>query len=192
MMEINKTGTMSANGTKAEGAIPCMLEIIGYDSLLLTPIKVTHLSGAWWIVSPGECLMPLDHWLCNESAFYTLCKPGEKIDVWALAQVLGAVFEMDGTGSCDKMRSTITTLKRLGALVDVEGEPLELELRFLWSSKQGAPKLLFMECNGRGYHVEPMFIIRDCDTRQEAEARASRYFDFLCTLGVELTVTAKS
>ena len=153
-------------------------------------MKVTFLGDRWWVTSPSLILQPLDEYLGGmEGKYYFLCEPGEKVGALALAIMLGQALEHPEDRVEETLRHRVENLKRLGVMLNVKDEPLQLELKVFQNSEDSRRQGKYsMWCHLAGNFFEMLFDIDGFETKEDAEEWACYYLDYLEELGVEFTI----
>ena len=169
-----------------EGNFQCIV----YNDFSGAPLKVTFLDGRWWVTTPGERLQPLDDYFEGEDiGFNFLCEAYGTVGALALAKMLGKAVEEPEDEVYKVLRNRVEDLKRLGVELDVEDEPLVLELQVFSnegkSRRQGKHSTW---CHLADNFCEMLFDIDGLGSKSEAEQWAFRYFEFLQDIGIEITV----
>lgn len=165
-------------------------QTIVYDDFAGGPLKVTFLDGGWWVTTPGQKLQPLEDYFEGEDiGFIYLTEAGGKVGALALTKMLGQAL----TNPEDKvdlvLRNRVRDLMRLGVTLDVEDEPLVLELDVIPNEGKPAREGEYsVRCHLAGNFCEQIFDIDAFDSRKDAEEWAFRYFEFLQDLGIKISI----
>ena len=165
-------------------------QAVVYDDFAGFPVVANYLGNRWWVTTPGEMLQPLEDYFGGEDVdFRFLCEAGGTVGALALAQMLGKAVEEPEDSLDEVLRHRVENLKRLGVTLDVQDEPLVLELEVFsnegLSHRQGK---FSVWCYAKGRCCEQLFDTDGFDYKQDAEEWAGCYFDFLKELGIELNV----
>ena len=161
-----------------------------YDNFMGFPYQVSFLGGQWWVTMSGEPLQPLNDLLDDDISYNYLCEAGGRVGALALAKMLGKTIEEPEGDVCEAMAKRVACLKRLGVTIDVNDEPLTLELRVFKNPEKSCRKGEFsVWCHATDCFYDMLFDIDGFSSEDEAEEWASYYFDFLRGIGVDFTVT---
>lgn len=169
-------------------------QAVVYDTFAGSPLKLTFLRNSWWVTTPGSKLEPLEEYLEGEDiGIRYLCEAGGKVGALALAKMLGHALENPEDSVEDTLRRRVRSLKRMGLTLDVDDEPLLLELE-VTQNEHGSWRHgnFSARCHVAGNCLETVFDIDAFDTEQDAEEWVLGYFEFLQDLGVELIVKRKN
>lgn len=153
-------------------------------------LKVTFLGEKWWVTTPGEVLQPMEDYYAGELANYTfLCEEGGKVGALALAKMLGKAMELPECKVDVAMRRRCEALRRLGVTLDVNDETLTLELRVFENPKSSFRKGNYsMWCYAVVDCYEQLLDLDGFNSKEDAEALATCYFDFLKGLGMKFNI----
>jgi hypothetical protein len=142
------------------------------------------------VTSPGVKLQPLEEHLGGGDVGYiTLCEAGGTVGALAVAGMLGYALTNPESDVRDVMHWRVAELNRLGVTLDLQDEPLLLELDVFpnehYSRREGK---FTMTCYAQGACNVCLFNIDGFDLKVDAEGRARFYFDYLSHLGIRFTL----
>lgn len=181
-------------GTACEGFAQCVkgdaTQAVVYSEFSGLVLKVTFLGGQWWVTTPGERLQPLEQYFDGEEiSFRYLCEAGGKVGALALARLLGKAIEEPVYGIVADMQQRVDTLRRLGVSLDVKDEPLTVELEVFENSAKSHRRGKYSAwCSLVGDSCTTLFNLDGFPTKQDAEEWAQTYFEFLRSVGIDLTI----
>ncbi len=165
-------------------------KVVVYDEFAGGPLVVTFLGDQWWVTSPGERLQPLEDYFDGANiGFRYLCEDKGKVGALTLVRLLGKAIEEPEYDIQVTMQQRVDTLKRLGVELDVEGEPLTVELTvFKNSAKSHRQGKYSAWCTLNGDICTTLFDLDGFSSKEDAEVWAETYFEFLHRLGINLTI----
>ena len=165
-------------------------QCIVYDNYSGSPLLVTFLGKRWWVTSTGHKLQPLEKYFGDDDvSFVTLCEAGGTVGALALAGMLGYALTNPESDVSDVMHWRVAELNRLGVTLDLQDEPLLIELDVFPNGQKSRREGKFsVVCNARGACDETLFDIDGFDSKEDAKGRARFYLEFLEHMGVRFTI----